>query len=175
MTTIPPFLTFSINFSSTKGPFFKLLAIINIYDLYVRELFAAALHDHLARPLIPVPSLDPHRRLAPRRLGMTQTDTRAAFTSTMRMITRVHRGSTHPGPPAFPDIYQQNIKVLFQDFLKAYKDKEGKYNLEPLPQSPVVPATSVGPGQPVGMKTGQATASPIANPALTGPRKVGGG
>ena len=76
---------------------------------------------------------------------------------------------------AFPDIYQQNIKVLFQDFLKAYKDKEGKYNLEPLPQAPVVPATSVGSGQPVGMKTGQATASPIANPALTGSVKVGGG
>lgn len=38
---------------------------------------------------------------------------------------------------AFPEYYDSNKKVLFLDFLKAYQDKESKYNLD-IPQMPAM-------------------------------------
>lgn len=37
----------------------------------------------------------------------------------------------------FPEVFQQNKKVLFEDFVKAYREKSDKYNLEPPAPQPM--------------------------------------
>ncbi len=74
---------------------------------------------------------------------------------------------------AFPEIYAQNKKVLFEDFMKAYKDKLDRYNVEP-PQALLSPIPS--PGQPAGATTARATITPMNPLAPTaGSGKVEGG
>ena len=60
---------------------------------------------------------------------------------------------------AFPEIYEQNKKILFEDFAKAYKDDTDRYTLE-------APAPIGMPGMPTGMPQGA--------PAPAGGAKVGG-
>jgi len=40
---------------------------------------------------------------------------------------------------AFPEYYEQNKNVLFEDFVKAYKDKQDRYNLEAPAPAPMMP------------------------------------
>ena len=65
---------------------------------------------------------------------------------------------------AFPSIYDQNKKVLFQDFCKAYQDKIERYDVEPVaPPMGMVPGPG---GSPMPAGAPAPTGQPL--PALTG-------